>query len=123
MYADTDGLVDDDLVDVAAEVFAMLAEPTRVRLVLALGDGERSVGELAATVGKAPSAVSQHLAKLRLARIVAARHEGTRVLYRLLDEHAHSLVTDALHQAEHSIGGTPRHHQVSAVRPAQQVRR
>lgn len=97
-------------IDVAVEVFAMLADPTRVRIVLALGDGELAVSELAEAVGKSPTAVSQHLAKLRLARMVAPRHEGTRVFYRLINTHAQRLVADALHQAEHAVDAEPRYH-------------
>jgi DNA-binding transcriptional ArsR family regulator len=101
---------DNQSVELAVEVFMMLADATRVRIVLALKDGELSVNALAGVVEKSPAAVSQHLAKLRLGRIVTTRHEGTRVYYRLEDEHAQQLVTDAIHQAEHSIGGRPRHH-------------
>ncbi len=88
----------------------MLADATRVRLILALRDGERSVNALAEAVDKSPAAVSQHLAKLRLARFVATRQEGTRVFYRLENEHARQLVSDAIFQAEHSLGESPRHH-------------
>ena len=88
----------------------MLADATRVRIVLALRDGEKSVNSLAELVGKSPAAVSQHLAKLRLARMVATRQEGTKVYYRLENEHAQQLVSDAIFQAEHSLGGRPRHH-------------
>ena len=87
----------------------MLADATRVRIILALGGGELSVNALATVVDKPPAAVSQHLAKLRMARIVVARHEGNRVFYRLENEHASQLVTDAIHQAEHALG-QPRHH-------------
>lgn len=104
------GPVDAQFVELAVEVFGMLADPTRVRIILALRGGELSVNTLAAAVDKPPAAVSQHLAKLRLARIVAARHKGNRVFYRLENEHAQQLVTDAIHQAEHSLGGQPRHH-------------
>ena len=45
-------------------------------------------GELAARVGKSPTVVSQHLAKLRWGKIVKARQEGTRVYYSLVDDHA-----------------------------------
>jgi DNA-binding transcriptional ArsR family regulator len=102
--------VDSDFVELAVEVFAMLADATRVRLILALREGELSVNQLAETVGKPQSAVSQHLAKMRLARMVSTRQEGTRVFYRLENEHARQLVADAIFQAEHSLGGTPRHH-------------
>ena len=79
--------------------------------MVALRDGELSVNTLAEVVGKSPAAVSQHLAKLRLRRMVTTRHEGTRVFYRLANEHAQQLVSGALFQAEHSIEDQPRHHQ------------
>jgi DNA-binding transcriptional ArsR family regulator len=119
MSADKQGggyAVDSSFVELAVEVFAMLADATRVRIVLALQDaGELSVNHLADIVHKSPAAVSQHLAKLRLARIVSTRQEGQRVFYRLENEHASRLVADAIHQAEHSLGGTPRHHQADKV--------
>ncbi|WP_414772519.1 helix-turn-helix domain-containing protein, partial [Escherichia coli] len=61
-----------------------------------------------------PAAVSQHLAKLRLARMVTTRQDGTRVFYALADEHARQLVTDAIFQAEHSLGGAAPHHHAGA---------
>lgn len=100
---------DSPFVELAVEVFAMLADATRVRLVLALREGEKAVSELASAVDKSPTAVSQHLAKLRLTRMVVTRQEGTRVFYRLVDEHAVALVDEALKQAEHAMG-TPHHH-------------
>ena len=105
---------DDEFVELAVEVFSMLADATRVRIVLALREGEQPVNRLAELVDKSPAAVSQHLAKLRLARIVATRQEAQRVYYRLANEHAAQLVRDAIHQAEHSLGGTPRHHAAEA---------
>ncbi|MBN8424366.1 helix-turn-helix transcriptional regulator [Microbacterium esteraromaticum] len=102
---------DSQYVELAVEVFSMLADATRIRIILALRDhGELSVNLLADIVDKAPPSVSQHLAKLRLARIVATRQEGTKVFYRLENEHARQLVADAIFQAEHTLGGAPRHH-------------
>jgi DNA-binding transcriptional ArsR family regulator len=111
--------VDSQYVELAVEVFAMLADATRVRIILALRDTELSVNELAETIGKSPTAVSQHLAKLRLGRIVAARQEGTKMYYRLENEHARRLVTDAVFQAEHSLGGVPAHHRLRTAAPEQ----
>ena len=114
MNADTricDTEPDSQFVELAVEVFGMLADSTRVRIILALrAAGELSVNQLADTVEKSPAAVSQHLAKLRLARIVVTRQDGQRVFYRLENEHASQLVSDAIFQAEHSLGGMPRHH-------------
>ena len=97
----------------AAEVLRLLSDPTRIRIVLALRQAnELPVNALAEIVGKKPSGVSQHLARLRMARMVTTRHEGTSVLYRLTDEHAVTLVAEAIKQAEHAIanGQIPPHH-------------
>lgn len=108
MYADNEELVNGSI-PVAVEIFSLLADATRVRLILALEAGERSVGELAEAVGKPQATVSQHLAKLRMSRIVVTRQEGVRVYYRLAGEHAIELVRVALYQAEHAVGAEVRH--------------
>jgi DNA-binding transcriptional ArsR family regulator len=100
----------DDQVALAVEVFRMLSDATRVRLVWALLDGEKPVNELAEAVGKSPAGVSQHLAKLRLARLVRTRRQGTQVFYRIENSHVSQLVEDAIYHAEHSAGGIPEHH-------------
>lgn len=97
-------------IDLVVAVFSMLAEPTRVRIILALQDRELSVGQIAEAVDKTPTAVSQHLAKLRLTRMVASRQEGQRIFYSLTNEHARQLVADALFQAEHAVDEHPAHH-------------
>jgi DNA-binding transcriptional ArsR family regulator len=85
-------------------------------LVLALRDVEElSVNQLAELVDKAPATVSQHLAKLRMARMVTTRHDGTKVFYRLTDEHASQLVADAIFQAEHTVSDQPHHHRVGVA--------
>ena len=106
-------VVESEYVELAVEVFAMLADATRIRIILALRDTELAVNQLAEKVDKSQAAVSQHLAKLRLARIVATRREGTRIFYRLSNEHARRLVADAIFQAEHALDDVPAHHQSS----------
>jgi len=96
--------------DLVVEVFRMLADATRVQLLWALADREMPVNELAERVGKPAPSVSQHLAKLRMARLVRTRREGTQVFYRLENEHVGQLVTDAVYNAEHAAGGVPAHH-------------
>jgi DNA-binding transcriptional ArsR family regulator len=101
-------------VDLAVEIFRMLSDSTRVKLLWALLDGERSVNELAEAVKKAPAGVSQHLAKLRLARLVRTRRQANQVFYRIDNSHVRQLVEDAIYHAEHSAGGIPEHHRASA---------
>jgi DNA-binding transcriptional ArsR family regulator len=118
MHADSRGCrrgLPDEQVDLAVEVFRMLAEPTRVRVLWALVDREMPVHELAEQVGKPPTSVSQHLAKLRMARLVRTRREGTQVFYRLDNDHVAQLVTDAVFNAEHAGPGIPGHHQDDAT--------
>lgn len=99
----------DDQIQATAEFFRMLADPTRLRLLIALLDSDSDVTELAATVAMARPTVSQHLAKLRLAGLVATRREGRRALYRLRGGHVRALLTHALAQADHRQRGLPEH--------------
>jgi DNA-binding transcriptional ArsR family regulator len=92
----------------------MLADGTRIQLLWALIDRELSVNELAGEVGKLPASVSQHLAKLRMSRLVRTRREGTQIYYRLENEHIARLVTDALDNADHASAGIPEHHRADA---------
>jgi DNA-binding transcriptional ArsR family regulator len=102
--------IPDDEVNLIVEVFRMLADPTRIRVLWALTGGELSVTELAEQVDKPAPSVSQHLAKLRMARLVRTRREGTTIFYSLENEHVSQLVADAVFNAEHAGPGVPAHH-------------
>ncbi|WP_329408120.1 metalloregulator ArsR/SmtB family transcription factor [Nocardia vinacea] len=104
----------DDQAALIVEVFRMLADSTRVQILWALVDAELSVNGLADHVGKPASSVSQHLAKLRIARLVRTRRKGTQVIYRLENDHVRQLVSDAVYNAEHAGPGIPGHHRGSA---------
>jgi DNA-binding transcriptional ArsR family regulator len=91
----------DEQVHLAAESFRLLADPTRIKVLWALLQGESSVACLAELAGAAPTAVSQHLAKLRLAGLVKGRREGTFVYYSAADNHVRGLLAQALHHADH----------------------
>lgn len=91
----------DEQVHLAAESFRLLADPTRIKVLWALLQGESSVACLADLAGAAPTAVSQHLAKLRLAGLVKGRREGTFVYYSAADNHVRGLLAQALHHADH----------------------
>jgi DNA-binding transcriptional ArsR family regulator len=96
------GMPNDEQVHLAAEGFRMLADPTRIKILWALLHGESSVACLAELVGAAPTAVSQHLAKLRLAGLVKGRRDGTFVYYSAADEHVQRLLDEALFHADHA---------------------
>ncbi|MHB8510174.1 MAG: ArsR/SmtB family transcription factor [Candidatus Dormibacteria bacterium] len=98
-----------DQVAVATETMAMLSDPTRLRIVWVLLHGEHSVNDLASIVGARPAAVSQHLAKLRLARVVQQRREGTRIFYAAEDTHVRQLIHESLHHGDHVVQALPDH--------------
>jgi DNA-binding transcriptional ArsR family regulator len=109
-------------VELAVEVFRMLADPTRVRLLWLLREGEAPVLQLAEQVGKPQATVSQHLAKLRLARLVTTRRQGAQVFYALTNEHVSQLVVDGVRHAEHLGPGVPAHHACPALAAPEQTR-
>ena len=67
-------------------VFAALADGTRRAILLALIEGERTVGELGAPLTASQSALSQHLAMLRRTNLVTTRREGRHQIYALRPE-------------------------------------
>ncbi|WP_018112135.1 ArsR/SmtB family transcription factor [Thermus igniterrae] len=89
------------LLQEASLLLKALSDPTRMRLLLALGAaGELCVCDLALVVGVSVSAVSHQLRLLRQARLVAFRREGKQVYYRLADAHVARLLQEALAHAE-----------------------
>jgi len=93
----------------AADALRMLADPTRLSILWALMQGETSVACLAELAGTTPTAVSQHLSKLRLAGLVTNRREGTFIFYGIADQHIGELVRQALSHADHSAGRSGPH--------------
>ena len=81
-----------------AEVFRLLGDPTRLAIVLAVGDGARPVGAVAESLGLSASLVSHHLRLLRAARLVRAERQGKQVFYSLADHHVRDVIED---MAEH----------------------
>lgn len=83
------------------DIFKILADPTRARIVFALSQVELCVCDLAALVGISISAVSHQLRLLRNLGLVKFRKEGRLAYYTLSDEHVEQLLGDALAHAQH----------------------
>ena len=79
----------------AARMLKLLASEQRLLILCKLIEGESSVSDLAAHVGLAQSATSQHLAKMRAEGLVATRREAQTIFYRL-DDHAAIRMLDTL---------------------------
>jgi len=79
----------------AARFFRVLGDATRLRIIDALTDGERTVGELVDLVGQAQPRISTHLACLRHCGFVTTERRGKEVVYRLALQGLDSVVNDA----------------------------
>jgi len=78
--------IPEDLVELIAHRFRLLAEPMRIRLLDSLRDGEATVQDLADRLESSQQNVSKHLALLADAGVLARRKEGTSVHYRIADD-------------------------------------
>ena len=96
-------LSSDARVERTAAIFSALADPTRVRILDALRIEELCVCDLAEVCGISQSGVSHQLRLLRDLGMVAYRREGNRAVYRLADEHLHTLLVQGLEHADEAL--------------------
>ena len=81
----------DDLVELVAARFRALGEPTRIKLLDRLREGEASVLELTELIGTTQQNVSKHLGLLQHAGIVGRRKQGNFAYYRIVDQSVYAL--------------------------------
>lgn len=84
-----------------SDLFSALSDPTRLRIISVLLEGEMNVGEIAARLGMTESAVSHQLRGLRQMRLVRSRKDGRQVFYALDDDHVAKLYRLGLDHVEH----------------------
>jgi DNA-binding transcriptional ArsR family regulator len=99
-----DAMPSDEDVGQAADIFALLGDPSRLRLLAALlAGGEMCVCDLAAAAGMSESAASHAVRWLRAHRIVSSpRRQGRMMYYRLEDAHVRMLLDLALSHTQHA---------------------
>jgi DNA-binding transcriptional ArsR family regulator len=90
-----------------ADLFRLLGDPTRLRIVLACVDERRAVGAIAEGLGLSSSLVSHHLRLLRAARIVRAERQGKQVFYRAADRHISAMLAGMLEHVAEPAGEFP----------------
>jgi ArsR family transcriptional regulator, lead/cadmium/zinc/bismuth-responsive transcriptional repressor len=100
MSQDGSQLLSPDTVGALADIFKVLGDPTRVRILDVLSRGELCVCHLAQTLGLTESAVSHQLRLLRNTRIVRARRDGRLIYYSLDDRHVLTLFRQGLRHVE-----------------------
>ena len=86
-----------------ADLFRLLGDASRLRIVITCLDAPVTVGDIAERLSLSPSLVSHHLRLLRAARVVRATRQGRNVFYVAADQHIRTVITDMLeHVAEPS---------------------
>jgi DNA-binding transcriptional ArsR family regulator len=75
----------DEVFEAVARYFALLAEPTRLKILHAICHDERSVSAIVAATGATQTNVSRHLSLMHQAGVVSRRREGSTVFYKVLD--------------------------------------
>jgi len=91
-----------------ADLFRTLADPTRLRILALLAEGETCVHVICARLGMGQSAVSHQLRLLRVGHLVRTRRVGREIYYALDDDHVVQLIRDGRHHAGCSEGSRPR---------------
>ncbi len=77
-----------------ADMFRLMGDPSRLRILLACLGEPMAVGDIAAQLGLSPSLVSHHLRLLRAGRILKGTRRGKRVFYSAADQHISRVVAD-----------------------------
>ena len=95
-------VVDRESAVAVADLFRVLADPTRVSIIHALSVAELCNGDLAAVLGISESAVSHQMRELRLMKLVTAEKRGRMVYYRLTDTHIRHIFADTLRHVQES---------------------
>ena len=87
--------VEEEVLDLS-ELFKVLGDPTRIRILFALSGGELGVSDIAALLGVTQSGISHQLRVLKQARLVKYRREGKAVYYSVSDDHVHTIMSMGL---------------------------
>ena len=75
----------DPVFDAVAAYFAVLSEPTRLKIMHAVCNGEKSVSQIVETTGATQTNISRHLGLMHRHGVLARRREGTQIIYRVAD--------------------------------------
>jgi DNA-binding transcriptional ArsR family regulator len=93
--------LDEETIDRITQTFKALGDPTRVRILTYLFNGEHSVGDISETLGLKQSTVSHQLKTLKNLRLVKSRRDGTTIHYSHDDAHVMQMLDQMISHVEH----------------------
>ena len=93
--------------ELAAELFAVLSAPMRLRIIRSVCDAEKNVSQMLREINTTQPNMSQHLNTLYQAGILGKRREGVQIFYRIIDQRIVSICEAVCHEIDRKITGTP----------------
>jgi len=100
---DTNHFPEEELTDIA-DFFKVFGDPTRLKILFMLTEGEANVNSISSSLNLSQSVVSQHLKLLRVSRLVCFRKDGKSVYYRLNDDHIAKILDLGTEHYEEILG-------------------
>lgn len=94
---------DNDTIGQVADIFKLMGDQTRLKILLECLDGEVAVGGLVDALGLSQSLISHHLRLLRAARLVRHERRGKNVFYTAADDHVRHIVRDMMEHAREEV--------------------
>lgn len=85
---------DNQLVEQLADMFGLMGDPTRLRIIMSCLDQQQSVTEIATQLDLSQPLVSHHLRLLKAARMVRAERQGKHIYYQAADQHVRCVIND-----------------------------
>lgn len=92
---------EDQKIEWISDFFKVLGDPTRMRILIAIFEGEMSVSDISETLNMSVSAISHQLKILKTSKLVTSRKSGKRVYYMLFDAHVQEIIEQAFNHYEH----------------------
>ncbi|MCU0105520.1 metalloregulator ArsR/SmtB family transcription factor [Acholeplasma vituli] len=89
-------MIQSDELDSMVELFKVLSDSTRIKILYAISKHEICVNDIAKILNMTQSAVSHQLKNLKQAKLISSRREGQTMYYRLSDDHVHLIFNQAL---------------------------
>lgn len=94
--------LDEESLFLVSQTFKALSDPTRIRILHLLSQGEHSVNDIAETLNLMQSTVSHQLRFLKNLRLVKSRRAGTSIFYSPEDQHVMEVLEQMIHHAQHN---------------------
>ncbi len=92
--------IDDELVYDLADLFKVFSDSTRIRILVAMFDGEFCVSEIAQMLQMSQTAISHQLRILKQNHLIKYRREGKSMIYSLADDHVKTIINCATEHVE-----------------------